>query len=426
MKRWTRREFLALTLASWGLWLPACGQRSNRGKNLARAKVLVAGGGFGGLNAARALKRLAPELGVTLIDRRDRYTACPGSNQVIAGTRPFDALVHDIQAPNRSRGIAVHTGEIVAIAAGERTVTLADGGTLPYDRLLLAPGIDFRWDRIEGYDETASRTIPHAWQAGEQTLLLARQLRALPAGGTVVITVPENPYRCPPGPYERASLIAYFLKHHNPRAKVLILDANTRFAKQPAFMHGWQTLYPGMIEWLSAEREGKIDHIDARNRIVHTEFNTHAADVLNVIPPQRAGKLAELGGLTDATGWCPVDPLSFESTRLPGIHVIGDACTATPMPKSAFSAQSQAIHCAAAIIALLEGREPIPPRLINHCYSFLDPGHAISVSGVYGYQPTGQNLQALSGGESAPDGDWVKEAGYASDWYSLLVEQTFG
>jgi len=426
MGRMTRREFLAVTLAAGELFFGGCGQRSDKRSSLSRAKVVVAGGGFGGLNVARTLRRLAPELAVILIERNSLYISCPGSNQVLAGIRPAENLTHDFAARTREQGINVLIGEITGVDARLRQVKFGDGALIPYDRLVMAPGIEFRWDSIEGYDEPASQTIPHAWKAGAQTALLSRQLRAMPDGGRVVITVPDNPYRCPPGPYERASLIAHFLKRHNPRAKLLILDAKTRFSKQPAFMQAWRALYPGMIEWVSSEHEGKIDHIDSNSRVVHTEFNAYQADVLNVIPPQQAGKLAQLAGLTDATGWCPVDPLSFESTLLPGIHVIGDACTASPMPKSAFSAQSQAKICAAAIVALLENDEPAPPRLINHCYSFLDPDHAISVTGVYGYQDSSRSLEVLSSGETPPDGDWLKEAGYARDWYRLLMEQTFG
>lgn len=422
----SRREFLAATLAASGLLLlDGCSRRPASRSSLSRAKVVVAGGGFGGRNAAKTLKRLAPKVSVTVIERHPLYTSCPGSNQVIAGLRPASDLTHNSATP-REPGIDILIGEITGVDARQRRITLGDGTTLPYDRLIMAPGIDFRWDSIEGYDAPASRIIPHAWRAGEQTALLARQLQAMRDGGTVVITAPDNPYRCPPGPYERASLIAHFLKHHKPRAKVLILDAKTRFSKQAAFTAAWQRLYPGMVEWVSSEHEGKIDHIDTRNRVVHTEFNAYPADVLNVIPPQRAGYLAELAGLTDATGWCPVEPLTFESTLVPGIHVIGDACVASPMPKSAFAAQSQAKICAAAVVRLLDNLEPVAPRLINHCYSFVDPDRAISVTGVYGYQTASRTLAALSTGETAPEGDWLKEAGYARDWYRLLMEQTFG
>ncbi len=338
----------------------------------------------------------------------------------------MDTLVHDYADSAQGMGIEVVRDAIVGVDVRPRRVKLRSGGALPYDRLILSPGIDFRWSEIEGYGESASLTIPHAWKSGQQTRLLREQIASMRPGGMVLITVPENPYRCPPGPYERASLIANYLSRHNPKAKVIVLDAKTKFSKQAAFSQAWSQLYPGMIEWLSPELEGKIDHIDTRNRIVHTEFNRHPADVLNVIPPQRAGDLARLAGVTDQTGWCPVDPLTFESRLQSGIHVIGDACSAAPMPKSAFSAQSQARACSAAIVALLLGQAPALPRLINHCYSFVDPSRAISVTGVYGYETSTHSLTTLSSGETAPDGDWLTEGIYAHDWYDLIMEETFG
>jgi len=422
----SRRHFLSLGLGCGGWLLGACKNTPDKTRDLGKAKVIVAGGGFAGLNAARALKRIAPELQVTLVEKDRTYMSCPGSNRVVAGMASFGSLAHDVGSGPEKLGIKVIIDSITGIGGDRNYITLADGSSLPFDRLIMAPGIDFRWDAIGGYDEAASNLIPHAWKAGDQTLLLHQQIRALRRGGIVVITVPDNPYRCPPGPYERASLIADYLKTHNPRAKILILDAKTRFSKQPTFSHAWKTLYPGMVEWVSSEHEGRIDHIDTRHRVVHTEFNKHPADVLNVIPPQCAGKLSTLADLQDETGWCPIDPLTFESTKIPGIHIIGDACIATPMPKSAFSAQSQAITCASAVVKLLSGQVPALPRLINHCYSFVDAERAISVTGVYGYRTSTRDLETLSSGETALDGNWVQEGIYASDWYRLMMKETFG
>ena len=426
MTSMTRRGWLKVGLASWGWGMISCSHSLSQPGTLGSARVVVAGGGFGGLNAAKALKRLAPELQVTLVERQAVYSRCPGSNLVIAGIEPMDTLVHDFADSTQGMGIEVVRDSIVGVDSRTRRVKLQTGSSLPYDRLILSPGIDFRWNDIEGYGESASQAIPHAWKSGQQTQLLRDQIASMRPGGIVLITVPENPYRCPPGPYERASLIAYYLSRHNPKAKVIVLDAKTKFSKQAAFSQAWRQLYPGMIEWVSPELEGRIDHIDARNRVVHTEFNHHPADVLNVIPPQRAGDLARLAGVTDETGWCPVDPLTFESRLQAGIHVIGDACSAAPMPKSAFSAQSQARYCSAAIVALLSGQAPAYPRLINHCYSFVDPSRAISVTGVYGYETSTRSLTTLSSGETAPNGDWVKEGLYAHDWYDLIMEETFG
>jgi sulfide dehydrogenase [flavocytochrome c] flavoprotein subunit len=419
-----RRAFLDLGLAGLSLSVLGCKRQARAG--LAKAHVIVVGGGFGGLNAAKALKRLAPELAVTLIEPNPRPFACPGSNAVIAGLQPMDTLQHDPSPSLNALNIRTLTARVAAIDNLNRRLTLNDDATLTYDRLIVSPGVEFDWEALEGYDESASLMAPHAWKAGEQTLLLQRQLQSLRPGGTVIIAVPDNPYRCPPGPYERACLMAHYLKRHNPRAKVLILDAKTRFSKQAAFTEAWRTLYPGMIEWISSETTGRIDHVDVNQRSIQTEFASHRADILNVIPPQRAGRLAALAGLADGSGWCPVDPLTFESTRQSGIHVIGDASAALPMPKSAFAAQNQARLCAAAIIDLLQDRPPVTPRLINHCYSFVSPNQAISITAVYGYEGSSKSLSNLSGGETGPADDWRREATFATDWYHLLMEDTFG
>ncbi len=396
------------------------------GSRREKARVAVVGGGFAGASAAKYLKLLNPELEVTLVEQQANYLSCPGSNEVIAGLKQPDELRRKYDILRNVQGIQTVTAEAQTIDTARRTVSLADGSAIPYDRLIVAPGIDFRWDAIDGYDETASLLAPHAWKAGPQTTLLRRQLQAMPDGGVVLITAPANPYRCPPGPYERASLIAHFLKRYKPRSKVLILDAKTQFSKQSLFLQGWEELYPGMVEWISAEKEGKIERVDAQSRVVFTEFDEHRADVLNVIPPQKAGKLAHQAGLTDQSGWCPIDPLTFESPLAPYVHIIGDACTATPMPKSAFAANSQAKICAAAVIDLLQDRKPGHPSLINHCYSFLKPDYAISITGVYKYSPTEKQLEAVSTGETPMNGDRRKEAEHARSWQKIIATDAFG
>ncbi len=419
----TRRTFLRMAGTAGALSLAGCAAAPSKG---AKAKVVVVGGGYGGATAAKYLKLFNPALDVTLIEKRKAHISCPGSNEVIAGWHDMDSLRRPLDGLKTHHGINLVHAKAVEINPQKRIVELKDGSEIPYDRLVLSPGVDMRYDAIEGYDLKASKSIPHAWRAGKQTTLLLNQLKAMADGGVVLITAPASPYRCPPGPYERASLIAHYLQQHKPKSKVIILDAKTQFSKQALFFKGWQDLYPGMVEWVSAEKEGQIDHVDAKKRIVATEFNNHRADVLNIIPPQKAGWLARKAELADHSGWCPVDPHSFESTQIPNIHIIGDSCVATPMPKSAFSANSQAKICAAAIIDLLNGRQPGPPSLINHCYSFLAPDYAISVNGVYEYSVTERQLVATGGGDSPMDADRAREAEFARSWRENITADTFG
>jgi len=387
---------------------------------------VVVGGGYGGATAARYLKLMNPDLTVTLIEPRDSYLSCPGSNETVAGLKDMSTLVRSYDSLRRELDIKTVNAQVARLDRSRRRAVLTDGAEVPYDRLVLSPGIDFRWDAIEGYDEAASRTVPHAWRAGPQTALLTRQIRTMSDGGVVLITAPPNPYRCPPGPYERASLIACYLKKHKPRSKILILDAKTRFSKQPAFEQAWRELYGDMVEWISSEKQGRLERIDAVARTVETEFDAFRPDVLNVIPPQKAGALAETSGLTDASGWCPIDPVTFASPYDSAIHIIGDACRAAPMPKSAFSANSQAKVCAAAVVASLAGEPPPQPLLINHCYSFVAPDEAISITGVYGYSRNDGQLETRSAGETSPHGDRLREAIYARAWQRNFRTDVFG
>lgn len=423
----SRRRFLGWVSTAGLFGLAGCaGRKARHPKSNPDARVVVLGGGFAGATAAKYLRLFDPLVKITLIERNKFYLSCPGSNEVVANLKKGQKdLLHEYKALTKNYGIELVTGEASGIDVRQRAVTFTDGSKVAYDRLIVSPGIDFRWNAIEGYDEAASLASPHAWKAGPQTTLLRRQIRAMRNGGVVIITVPDNPYRCPPGPYERASLIAHFLSQYKPRSKVLILDSKTSFSKQAAFQQGWKELYPGMIEWISSEKQGHIERIEPERRIVHTEFGKHRANVLNVIPPQKAGRLAEVAGLTDTSGWCPVDPQTFESTQAPKVHVIGDACIAAPMPKSAFAANSQAKVCAAAVLDLLADVEPEPPRLINHCYSFLDPDNAISITGVYGYSNREKSLTALSAGETLPGRDRRQEAEYARNWYEIFMRDVF-
>src|SRR5262245_13503803 len=357
-RRLSRRDFVkAAAAASALLPMPAIAQG-------AAGRVVVVGGGFAGASAARALKKLDPRLTVTLVEASETFTACPFSNLVIAGMRDLKEQQFGYDKV-RASGVTVTLSAATAVDPQARSVTLANGSRLNYDRLVLAPGIDIRWDGLPGYTEAAANVMPHAWRAGEQTLLLRRQLESMEDGGLVVISAPANPFRCPPGPYERASLIAHFLKTKKPKSKLLVLDAKDAFSKQRLFQAAWAELYPGLLEWVPLSKGGNVTSVEPARLTLVTEFGKRQAKVANVIPPQKAGRIAEVSGVTDRSGWCPIDPVTFESKLQAGIHVIGDAAIAGAMPKSAFAANSQAKTCAAAVAQLLAGGAPSAPKLIN-------------------------------------------------------------
>jgi sulfide dehydrogenase [flavocytochrome c] flavoprotein chain len=420
----SRREFLSLGVAATSaalVPLPTFAQG-------AAPRVVVVGGGFAGASCARALRQADPRIAVTLVEANATFTACPFSNAVIGGLRELSAQQFTYERV-AADGIAVVQGTASAVDAQARSVALADGSRLPYDRLVLAPGIDIRWGALPGYDEAAASLMPHAWRAGEQTLLLRRQLEAMPDGGLVVISAPANPFRCPPGPYERASLIAHYLKTKKPKSKLIVLDAKDAFSKQRLFQVAWAELYPGLLEWVPLSKGGNVTSVEAATGTLVTDFGRHKAAVANVIPPQRAGRIAEAAGVADRTGWCPIDPVTLESKLQGGIHVIGDAAIAGAMPKSAFAANSQAKTCAAAVVRLLAGGPPSAPKLINTCYSLVAPDYGISIAGVY--QPSGGQLADVpgSGGVSptdAPRATRAAEAVLAEAWFRTITGELFG
>lgn len=392
------------------------------------AKVVVVGGGFGGATAARTLKALQPALDVILVESSPVYTACPFSNAVLANLREIGQQQFRYDGIKRT-GVTVAPTSVTAVDADAKTVTLADGTKLPYDRLVMSPGIDLVWNAIQGYDEAAAQKMPHAWKAGAQTVLLRSQLQAMEDGGLVVMSAPANPFRCPPGPYERASLIAYWLKIWKPKSKLLLLDAKDAFSKQRLFQNAWAELYPGLIEWVPLSKGGKVTSVDPATLTFTTEFGSHKAAVGNVIPSQRAGAIATQAGVADRTGWCPVEPVAFESTLRPGIHVLGDAAIMGGMPKSAFAANAQAKICAAAIVNLLAGRRPQDPILINTCYSLVAADYGISIAGVY--RPAKGQLAEVQGAGGVSPLDAVgslrgQEALYASSWFRTITAETFG
>ncbi len=418
----TRRKFGGF--AGAGL-IAALGARAASSQT--KAQIVVIGGGIGGATVAKYLAISDAKLEVTLVEPKQTYTTCFFSNLYLAGVRSLQTLTHGYQTLAQAYGIKVIHDAAAAIDPVARTVTLKGGGKLAYDRAVVAPGIAFKYGAIEGYDEAATQIMPHAWNAGRQTELLRRQLEGMDAGGVFVIGAPPNPFRCPPGPYERASLVAYYFKQFKPRAKILILDAKDTFFEQDLFEDGWNRHYPGMIEWLPGQFTGGIRSVDLKTRAIRTAGETFNASVANIIPAQIAGALAQRTGLADQSGWCPVDPTTFESKLQPGIHVIGDATSAGDMPKSAFIANCQAKACAFAIAAAITGTEQRKPHLFNTCFTFLTPSDA--VSDAINFKPEAGSVKITDiffsqVGES--DEARRQAARQADGWYAAFTHDVFG
>jgi NADPH-dependent 2,4-dienoyl-CoA reductase/sulfur reductase-like enzyme len=393
-----------------------------------RASIVIVGGGFGGASAARTLRQLLPAATITLIEANSTYTACPFSNLVIGTDRSLSAQQFSYEAIS-SAGVDVVTARAADIDPNRQIVSLQDDSEVPYDRLILSPGVDMRRGALEGYSEAAAEILPHAWKAGPQTELLKAQLIALEDGDPVVMTVPPAPYRCPPGPYERASMIAHYLKANKPRSKLIVLDAKEQFSKMALFQEAWAEHYPDHLEWRGAIDDGAVTRVDASLGAVYTDFDEIRAPVINVIPPQKAGSIADRAGVTDLTGWCPIDPLTFASTLQDKIHVIGDATIAAPMPKSAFSANLQAKVCAYAVARLLSDLQPAPTVLANTCYSYTTPDEAISIAGVYSNADGTLVSIARAGGVSPLAADKATrnaEAAQAEHWFDTITAEAFG
>ena len=370
---------------------------------------------------------------VTLVEPQRAFVTCPYGNLLLGGERSIGQITHSYDGL-RARGVTIIHDRAAGIDAAAKTVRLAGGQTLAYDRLILSPGIAIRWGAIEGYDQAAADTMPHAWipADGAQTLLLRRQLEAMPDGGVVGLAIPPNPFRCPPGPYERISMIAHYLKRHKPRSKILALDAKEGFSKQGLFQDGWRALYGDMIEWVPGNRDGKVVKVDVRERVLETEFGTkHKVDVANVIPPQSAAALAAETGLVNDTGWVPVNTRTFEARAAQGIHVIGDANIPGPMPKSGYVANTTAKQAVASAVALHRGQTPPEPVYFNTCYSHVGENYGISVVGIFRPNADGTAITEVpdSGGVS-PRGDLPEqrraEALYADAWYDSITRSMFG
>lgn len=400
----------------------------------ASKKVVVVGGGTAGATAAKYIRMADPTVDVTLIEANKHYYTCYMSNEVLGGDRSIDSIKFGYSGLGK-HGVKVVNDKVTGIDAKSRTVKTAGGKSFGYDRCVVAPGIDFKWGTIEGYDANVANDIPHAWKAGPQTVTLRKQLEAMKDGGTVVIAPPPNPFRCPPGPYERASQIAHYLKQHKPKSKIIMLDPKPKFSKMGLFTGAWKKFYGyetdnAMIEWHGAQEEAGVVKVNAGARSVTTAFGDEIkADVLNVIPAQVGGAIGSAAGLANDKGWCPVDLGTFESTIHAGIHVIGDASVATGMPKSGYAGNSQAKVCAAAIVAMLNGHEPGTPSYVNTCYSIAAKDHGFSVAAVYRLAEDGSKITKVSGGLTPGDASpevFKREVAYAHSWFKNITHDIFG
>ncbi len=420
MKGVSRRNLLA-TAAVGALSVAAPAVARSR----ARPRVVVIGGGPGGATVAKDLARGG--ISVTLVEPKERYTTCFFSNLYLAGWRPIESITFTYVALVARHGVRHVRDTATAVDPMARRVHLASGHTLGYDKLVVAPGIDLRFRTIEGYSQEAASVMPHAYQAGEQTMLLRRQLEAMEDGGTFLLAAPPNPYRCPPGPYERATLVAHYFRKHKPKSKILILDAKESFSKQALFEEAWETYYDGMIEWVPGEFGGRVEAVDPGSMRVIADGETHHPAVANIIPAQKAGWIAETAGLVDDGGWCPIDPETMESKRHPDIYVLGDASIASEMPKSAFAAHSQARVVAMDIRHRLLGEPREPARYRNACWSTLAEEDAVKVGATY--RPGSDRIEAVrkfisSTGEPAEVR--ARTRAEAEAWYRGFTRDIFG
>jgi len=396
--------------------------------------VVIVGGGPGGATAARYLRMIDPSIKVTLIEANATYHTCFMSNEVIGGDRSLESISTTYDGLKKA-GVNVVQDMVTGIDANAKVVKTKGGGSYSYQRCIVAPGISFKFD-VAGYDEATSAMIPHAWKAGPQTAMLRKQIEAMPDGGVVAIVAPPNPFRCPPGPYERASLIAKYLQKNKPKSKVIIYDAKDKFSKQGLFTQAWKKFYgfgtdKAMIEWQPAAKLGKINAIHAKDMIVETDFEKLKANVINFIPAQKAGAIAFAAGLTDKSGWCPVKKQTFESSIVPNIHVLGDASIATKMPKSGYSANSQGKWVANAVAALMNGKAVGTPSFINTCYSIAAEDWAFSVAAVYRLNMEKNLIGGVkgAGGLSPMDAsaeDRKREVAYAHSWYNNIKKDIWG
>ncbi|EAU41086.1 putative flavocytochrome C sulfide dehydrogenase, flavoprotein subunit [Fulvimarina pelagi HTCC2506] len=393
----------------------------------AKPKVVIIGGGAGGASAAHELLRAAGDtLNITLIDRESQYTTCFYSNLYLGGFRDFDSITHNWDALSEM-GVNKVTGSATGIDREAKTVSMEDGSSIAYDRLIVSPGIDLIYDSVPGYSEEAAETAPHAWKAGPQTQLLKEKLDALQDGDQIVMVPPPNPYRCPPGPYERVSMMAHVLKEKGfTNSRIIILDPKPSFSKQVLFTDGWQAEYPGMVEWIGPEIHGGVAMVDVEAGTVETDFDTFQGALLNIVPAQKAGAIATEAGLADDSGFCPIDAESMRSTMDENIFVLGDATIAGDMPKSAFSANSQAKVCANAVRADLTDTRKFPAKYSNTCWSLIQTDNGVKVGAQY--SPVDGKITSTADFVSQQDETAeIRKATYEESiaWYDAITQDMF-
>ena len=385
------------------------------GKKLGR--VVVIGGGFGGATAAKYISMWSEgAIEVTMIEREPEFVSCPISNLVIGGSRKMNEITRSYNTL-AGRGVKVVQDEVTLIDPAKQTVTTRKGQTLQYDRLVVSPGIDFQFEKINGLNAEAQKVVLHSWKAGAQTVALRAQLEAMADGGTYILSIPKAPYRCPPGPYERACQVASYFKQAKPKSKVLILDGNADIqSKKGLFTKAWNELYPGMITYTP---NMVVSEVDVKNKTLITEVGDRVrGDVLNVVPEQKAGNLANAAGLVNVNNrWCGVDWTTLESTVHKNIHVLGDATASAPaMPKSGHMANQHGKAAAAAIVEIMNGRQPMALTMANTCYSFVDAANVVHVASVHAYDAGQKTMVAVKGAGGLSSVASEVEGKYALAW----------
>ncbi|QAB15827.1 NAD(P)/FAD-dependent oxidoreductase [Hydrogenovibrio thermophilus] len=429
----TRRDLIkvfgAAAVAGTGIF-----GASNKAYAKSAPHVVVLGGGVGGSTFSKYLRFADPDVKITIIEQYPEYITCLRSNDVIVGMHTLDDLTFNLNTIKSKYNVNVVIDKVVGADFDKKTVRTEKGHSFQYDKLVVSPGIDFKFEDYEGYNaELAAGDFPHAYKAGPQTLKLRDQLFGMRKGGVAIIAPPQNPFRCPPGPYERASFFAEHFKNFNPTAKLIVLDPKERFTKDVPFKKAWERLYGyktdnALLEWIPGSDGGKVVGLDAKNKTVLTEFGEYKADVINIIPNQRAGKLAQKLGLTDRSGWCPIDRNSFESTIHKEVYVLGDSSIADAMPKSGYSANSQAKVCAQAVADTLKGNQLQKAIYSNVCYSLAGQNYGVSIAAIYEVrdgliQPKGKSagVSPITDKPAQP----ILEAVYQKNWQREFVKDVF-